>query len=89
MAAKKAPSYSTRKPKTKKRKAAQELDRFVEGTAEKKPRGLVPRADGSAMRRMTVYVRPELYKAARVHVAELDKNLSEWVAGLIEHQLGG
>jgi len=89
MAAKrKAPSYSTTKPKTKKPKA-QELDRFVEGTAEKKPRGLVPRADGSAMRRMTVYVSPELYKAARVHVARLDQNLSEWVSGLIEQQLGG
>ena len=53
-----------------------------------KPRGLVVRADGSAMRRLTVYVEPELYKRVKVHVAGLDSNLSEWVAALLERELG-
>jgi hypothetical protein len=52
-----------------------------------KKRGEVKRADGSSMRRISIYLTPELYKATKIHVAGLDANLSEWVAGLIEREV--
>ncbi len=73
-------SKTAKRPKSKKALAA-----FVAGGG--KPRGLVARADGSAMRRLSIYVEPELYKRVKVHVAGLDLNLSEWVSALLEREL--
>jgi len=83
------PKYRTKQP-TKKAASSRKKarDQLVGGKGKNKPRGLVPRADGSAMRRLTTYVTPETYKRVKVHVAGLDLNLSEWVAALIERELG-
>ena len=87
------PKYSTKKPTKKAAKPTspnKALDEFVAGgKGDKKPHGLVQRADGSAMRRLTTYVTPETYKRVKIHVAGLDLNLTEWVGALIERELGG
>jgi hypothetical protein len=49
--------------------------------------GVVERADGSAARRLTVYLPVDLYRRVKLHAAGLDCNLSELVAGLLDREL--
>jgi hypothetical protein len=49
--------------------------------------GLVERADGSAARRLTVYLPPDLYRRVKLHVAGLECNLSEFVAEMLDREL--
>lgn len=50
-------------------------------------RGVSRRADGTERRRLSVYLTPELYKKAKLHAVDLEMSLSEWVAGLVQHEL--
>ncbi|MEZ4447249.1 MAG: hypothetical protein R3B72_49675 [Polyangiaceae bacterium] len=45
------------------------------------------RSDGSEVRRLTIYLPPELYLECKVHAAGLDRSLSEWIGDLVRAEL--
>lgn len=53
-----------------------------------KPKGLLARADGREVRRVVVYLPPELYRRTRVHCAETEADVSAFVTEAIASKLG-
>jgi hypothetical protein len=58
------------------------------GTGKALPRGVLPRADGREVKRMTVYMPPDLAKRLAVYCAESDRDISDVVSEAVEKRLG-
>jgi hypothetical protein len=52
------------------------------------PRGVLPRADGREVKRMTIYMPPELAKRLAVYSAESDRDISDVVSEAVAKLLG-
>ena len=52
-------------------------------------RAIVQRKNGAALRRMTIYLPPDLARRLRIQAAEADRDMSELVADALRKHLGG
>lgn len=88
MASKKPPVAIRRPPKPA---HAPDPDAFVSGgkrsSAQTSKRSTVKRADGRELRRMTIYLTPELAKRLAVHCAETGEDMSAFVATAVDKAL--
>jgi hypothetical protein len=100
VAKKKLPTRAVPKPMTPEEKAFVGEVRALrsQGTKPSNPkalkpsmpvtgRNLVPRADGSAMRRIAAYFPPALAKRLELHCVQIDRDMSDVIVAAVEAHL--